>query len=107
MVVSRPQIQQGIISHFFDPLCFPEWEPSTNLVTYGLYRPSSQEHITPIERIPVSPAKVHLSADETQAPAGLSEPVGAVGRCSLIPLAAGRLGVQWAGVSCNSSAPRV
>ena len=45
-------VEQGIISHFFDPLCFPEWYPSTNPVTYRLYRPFDQEHITPIERIP-------------------------------------------------------
>jgi hypothetical protein len=32
------QIQQGIISHYFDALCFPEWEPQTNRVTYRLYR---------------------------------------------------------------------
>jgi len=46
------KIQQGIISHFFDALCFPEWDPSTNRVTYRLYRRLSEEHITPIERIP-------------------------------------------------------
>jgi hypothetical protein len=49
---SPSQIQQGIISQFFDPLCFPEWDPSTNRVTYRLYWPPNQEHITLIERIP-------------------------------------------------------
>ena len=34
---SPSPIQQGIISHFFDALCFPEWEPSTNRVTYRLH----------------------------------------------------------------------
>jgi hypothetical protein len=53
-IQSSAQIQQGIISQFFDPLCFREWDPSTNWVTYRLYRRLSQEHITPIERIPVS-----------------------------------------------------
>jgi hypothetical protein len=53
----RPLIQQGIISHFFDALCFPEWKPSTNRVTYRLYRCPEQEHITRIERIPDSAAR--------------------------------------------------
>jgi hypothetical protein len=30
---SVAEIEQGIISHFFDPLCFPEWDPRTNRVT--------------------------------------------------------------------------
>jgi hypothetical protein len=59
--MSTRKIQQGIISHFFDALCFSEWEPSTNRVTYGLYRRLHQEHITPIERIPKS-ASFHLAA---------------------------------------------
>jgi hypothetical protein len=47
-------VEQGLISHFVDPLCFPEWEPGTNRLTYRLYRRRNQEHITPIERIPES-----------------------------------------------------
>jgi hypothetical protein len=47
------QIQQGIISHYFDPLCFPEWELIENLLSYGLYRRSIQEHTSPIERMRV------------------------------------------------------
>jgi hypothetical protein len=47
------------MSHFFHALCFPEWDPSTNRATYRLYRRSSLEHITPIERIPdANPARL-------------------------------------------------
>jgi len=52
-------LSMGLISHFFDPLWFPEWRPRTNRVTYRLNRPPSQEYITPIERIPVSALRQH------------------------------------------------
>jgi hypothetical protein len=68
----RPLIQQGIISHFFDALCFPEWDSRTNLVTYRLYRRSSQEHITRIERIPDS--LDHPVSSSIRARIGLSRP---------------------------------
>lgn len=42
------------LSRFFYALCFLAWDPSTNRVTYMLYRRLSQEHLTPIERIPDS-----------------------------------------------------
>jgi hypothetical protein len=56
------KFEQGIISHFFDALCFPEWEPRTNRVTYRLYRGRNQDHITPIERIPICPRNWHAWA---------------------------------------------
>ena len=58
---SACQIQQGIISHLFDALCFPEWDPRTNRVTYRLYRRRIPEHITPIEHIPDVTDSCHVS----------------------------------------------
>ena len=34
----RSRFSRGLISRFFDPLCFPEWDPRTSRVTYRLYR---------------------------------------------------------------------
>ena len=34
------------------PLCFPEWDPIGDLLSYGLYWRVDEEHITPIEHIP-------------------------------------------------------
>ena len=34
----------GAHSHFFDALCYPEWDPRTNRATYRLYRRSILEH---------------------------------------------------------------
>jgi hypothetical protein len=49
-----PRFSRGLMTQPIYPLCFREGDPRTNRVTYRLYRCLSQEHITPIERIPDS-----------------------------------------------------
>jgi len=51
---------RGLISLPIYPLWFSEWEPSTNRVTYRLYPPPGEDHITLIEHIPDS-ASSHLT----------------------------------------------